>query len=672
MPYGLITVERLGVFAPVEFSRASNLTFNDLASYLRPNNQYQKFSRGGQLQPLPISFPTAFMDVSVLLCRGLDHEQLALLQHPNLSSAVLGQITQDALDPRTGDGGALRELPPILAAHPHIATNDLQRLFDLPYSYERSSPVIWRAAAMNLSAPDSYRQIYLDRIKGGEWRTRVWVARDKKAPREAWEVAIAPKESEVLQEFVRNPNAPSDMLRQIASNPRSDKVALAGNAATPADLLTEFAENSNPDVLKALLRNKVCPPAAVNRALETLGSNRSAVVRQSICKDPRLNQTLFLALMHDPNIQVRVLLAMNTNAPFEILTTLANDAYRPVSSRARDNLSARFPNQLTNLKPQWKPLNSLLPYSDLNAEFAEVVKQGNEPRLRELLAITEDENTRVSVRTVVDRILEHGFNRFSELLSEFIQTEGNSARNALFGSRYLQPEVLIWADRHELFDPNSAGLIIQASLQPGRSNLLSTLMESNAGKQMSAQNKAEALFKATEVRSLELMEIMLAHGAEPDRIVKTVLVPLYQTNRSPEKRLALGAVDFAAQTYFIAGVKRLDQKGKYRGMIVEFEKEFPSTQDSPYLGQWDNGRDGFGTSRFSLGPDATGLFGAGIFGGPAVWKATASGIELFLALGNGINRDLKIVMTTNASKNELVWKKEQGESEVYRKESRRP
>lgn len=667
VPFGVITEQRFGVFAPVVFSRVSKITFQDLASYLRPGSQYERFHSGGQLQPLPTNFPTAFMDASVLLCRGLDHEQFALLKHPNLSSAVLAQITQDALDPKTGDGGALRSLPPLLAAHPNISKEDLRRLFDLPYSYDRMSPLIWRGAAMNPNAPASYRQTYLERIKNGEWRVRVWVARDREAPREAWEVAIAPKETEVLREFARNPNAPPEMLKEIAAGKGGDSVALAGNTATPANVLDDLASNPDKQVLWALLGNKSCPDSTISRALHNLTTSKSAVSRASAARDPRLDQAVFSSLMKDPSIYVRTMVAVNSAAPFEVLAALANDPYQSVSRTARENLKKRFATQLEGMKEQLKPLDSLYPYSDLNAAFADAVKNGDEIRARDLLNVTDDQETRVSVETVVGSILRNNFNRFSDMLLEVLQREGTSARNTLFFSNpNLKPESLIWAERHELLDTNSANFVWQSCVEHGNTNLLAAVMETKAGKQMSVEHKALALFRATRFRNLEMIEILLAHGADPYRIAEVVPVPLYETNGGPVKALSLGAVDLAAHNYFIAGLKRLDRNGKYRAMLVEFEKEFPSTKDSPFVGLWDNGRDGFGTSRFQLAPDATAMFGASIYGGPAVWKSSASGIELYLITPKGINREMKIVLTTNGSKNELVWKREKGESERYR------
>jgi hypothetical protein len=372
---GLITPERLNLLKSCIFQKAPDSAFDDLASFLRANNQIEKFQSHGELNPLPESFPGPFMDVSVLLFSDDVQVLGPLLQYPYLSAEVLDAMGAKMLNPKSSADFLSRShesFMPILAANSRISKDVLAQLF-----WEKTNPAIWRAAALNANAPGDYLSIYLTRVKEADTRTRALVARDRLAPKEAWEAALSKGEPEVLKELAGNPKVPQDILTQVEQQDPDAKPEMARNEGAPPEILRQLAQSQDKQILWALQRNRSLPPDSIRTVLQNLANHSSSSARGAAARDERTPVDLLEKLAEDPIIFVRGQIAMNTACPADLLEKLAVDPYSDVCERARENLKTRFSAEAIKFASSWTPLAQLNPSSNIQDELERYITDRN-------------------------------------------------------------------------------------------------------------------------------------------------------------------------------------------------------------------------------------------------------------------------------------------------------
>lgn len=429
---GLLKGQAAQLFAVSPWRRSNNSNTPEYRLSFEAHKQAYQFQKQGNLLPLPKSFPQAFMETSALLFRDRTDSIPAILKYPRLSSEVL-DIVGDGAGGKFGDGTLL--VSPILGAHPNLSERLQKKLFALP-----KEPAVWRAVAGNPSAPKSFYPEYLKRIREGDKNIRFDVARDRDAPREAWELALAPREPEVLNEFSRNPSAPADLLAQISDSlPARDLAGLAANRSTPPEVLERISTSKDQQVLWNIKRNPSSPPSAVEKVLRTLAESPGASLRDTCADDPRLPQDLIPKLAKDPGIYVRSTLARNKGVPLPVLEDLAKDPYQLVSESARNNIKNRFPGIYNARQAEWVPLDQLNPNNSLIQDFADAVKAGNVTKVREILAFTNDPDIKPNPSAVIDIILANNFEPFKDLLKQAITEGPPRMAESMINNRDLKP-----------------------------------------------------------------------------------------------------------------------------------------------------------------------------------------------------------------------------------------
>lgn len=598
---GLITAARLPDFPCKTWLVASTKPPGDVSLSYRARNSNQllrpKYFDHGNLKNLPAPLPQSFVDVIALLFRDRSQELPGILKSPAISADVLDVILATLLDGEAGGGSDF--ILPFLGAHPHLSAQAQERLFNLP----KKAPA-WRAVAMNPASGKKYYNEYLKRIREGDMSIRFDVVRDTLAPREAWEIALAPKEPEVLGEFSRNKNAPPDLLSKVASEPGlRDLTSLASNPATPPAILDKLSNSTDKQVLWGVQRNPSSPPAAVQRVLRTMATSPSENLRDTVASDPRLPADLILKLSQDVSIQVRLVLAMNPSDSLEILEQLAADPYAMVSERARDNMKRRFPQEYASRSASWKALKELNPNNNLVQDVTDAIKVGDIAKARQLLAVTNDPEIRPSNASVAVIILRENFAGGQELLKELAQKDGKAVSEAIALSPDLKPEHLPWLVQNNILPRDSLQHFVVVATEHGREDLLKTARDNHFLDGIPQKMKNAALLSATGLRHSSLVDFWLKEGAEADQVV-------WQN---------VSALDVAAQMYSINLVKRLDAHGKYASLVQATEAQFPPAPQSRFLGSWSNKKDGFSTVAFMLGPDGTGYMGASIMSFPILW-----------------------------------------------------
>ena len=556
----------------------------DAVAFHKARDQRKRFKDRGELLPLPEDFPSAFMDASALLFRDQEHEINAILEFPKLSQEVLEIVGDGLLKGDAGQQGTMFAVP-ILGANQNLSPRLQEELFALP-----DVPEVWRAVACNPSAAKTYYSEYLKRIREGDKNIRFLVARDQKAPQEAWELAITPNEPDVLREFSRNKAAPADLLAKVADAVISaDPVGLAANPATPPQILNQLSKtqvdvyaglskserekdrtllkskqlsSDNKQVLWAIKRNPSSPPEAIERVLRTLATCTGADIRATCPDDPRLPPDLIEKLSKDPSIQVRIVLSMNPSVPLPILENLAEDPYQMVSERARDNMKERFADAWAAHKDKWVPLNELNPNNALSQDIEQAIKLGDVAKVRALLAFTDDPDIKPLPTTVVSMILQNSFEPFKDLLKEAITDGGLGALETMIINPKLTPDGLQWSVKEHLLDQKMTDRLAVFATENDRTDLLNEAKQLGLLKPLSEQVKNAALFTAVAVRSDELVDFWIKNGGNPDAPV----------------REGLSSAGLATKLRLPNLLKRMDLNGTYAKQLAETQKEFPPTE----------------------------------------------------------------------------------------------
>ncbi|MBI5688129.1 MAG: ankyrin repeat domain-containing protein [Verrucomicrobia bacterium] len=641
---GLVTPSTLASLQPCAFERAARINFDDIADFRRKDNQYEKFSKQGELQPLPETFPKEFIDVSVLLFQNRNHELYALLKHPKISPEVLAVVAEKCLSATTNsEFGFLR---PLVASHLNMPPSLLGRFLEAS-----DDPCSWRAVALHPKAPAGAKELYLRKIKEGTERIRSLVARDRLAPREALEAAIAKKERYPLQELARNPSAPSDLLAKVATEGGwAAASSLGANPNAPSEALLKLAESTDKQVLWSLLRNPQAPSAAVEKALRTLAGSRSSNQRSSAAQDARLPAALFPKLASDSSIQVRLAMAKNRNASFALLAQLARDSNRWVSEHARANLSRRFPALAKGALAALPPLDRLNPAMSLEEEFIAAVRAGNVEDARRAIR-SEDALEDIRWENAVAWILQVNFDRLAVLLREEIARRGGEATRDMVGSRHLRAVHVPWLKQEGLLaEPNGSEALLHA-IKNRQSELVRALLEVGVSPNPKEPDRLTPLAAACASRDIACIRALLKAEADPAQVCEGG-----QT-----------AADISAQTFFIAGLKLVDRSGKYRKMLIDFEREFPSTAQSSLLGAWSNKKDGFETVAFQLAEDGTGFMGASIAAMPIAWRHKSKDeIEIVPITERGLQRGSSLGLHYDSASTTLLLAIKERKTTFYR------
>ena len=631
----------------------------DAVAFYKANEQERRFKDHGELRPLPEDFPLEFMDASALLFRDREHVIGALLDYPKLSQDVLELVGNSLLEGEAGEQGTMFVVP-ILGANPNLSSRLQGKLFALP-----KAPAVWRAVACNPSAAKTYYPEYLQRIREGDKTVRVLVARDQKAPHEAWELAIARKEPDVLGEFSRNKSAPGDLLSKVAET-LANPVGLAANPATPPEILNQLSKtqvdvyaglseserrkdrvllqnkqlsSDDKQILWAIKSNPSAPPEAIERVLRTLATCTGANIRDTCPDDPRLPQDLIEKLSRDPSIQVRIVLSMNPSVPLAILENLAQDPYQMVSERARSNMKERFPDAWAAHADKWVPLKDLNPNNVLSQDIEQAIKSGDIAKTSALLAFTDDPDINPLPTTIVSMILQHGFEPFKSLLKEAIAEGGPGALETMIINPRLTPDGLQWLVKEHLLDQQMTDRLALSATQNGRTDLLNEAKQLGLLKPVSEPLKNAALFTAVAVRSDELVDFWIKNGGNPDAPV----------------REGLSSAGLAAEFRLPNLLKLMDLKGTYAKQLAETQQEFPPSPDSPLLGIWANKRSDASSCAMTLGPDGTGVLGTATSSTSIRWKTDgADQITIVLVGPKGPMRDQAIHLNFEKDRDILV------------------
>jgi len=636
---GAIDAERLKWWQgqrwrPIDRKTEANRRRFDYASRQRP-----RFTERGNLQPFPATFPSAFVETTAWLFLESTNEINSLLTFAGLSASMVRSIGEHALA-QAKESGWMFVLPRV-AAHPHCPPEMLARLFA-----RSDDPAVWRAAALNPAAPASYRESYLLRIKTGTEGVRFGVARDTLAPREAWELALAPGESGVLGEFARNKAAPPDLLAQVAARQNGTaSSSLAANPQSPPEVLEALIGVPDPatgkpdkQVLWALKRNPSASPAQVERVLRILAASESQSVRATAVEDARLPVDLFPKFAAERSIHLRLMTAMNRGAPEDILAKLAGDPYREVSSRARDNLKERFPATWSAMQEKLPALDALNPAMNLMDEFLRAFERVDVETVRACLADQDDPEERIGVGMLISNALRKHFAEFRPLLTAEIRRGGDAARHELVAAEPLRAEHVAWLKTEGFLAPPWGERILLKAAERADVDLARALLDARIPVEPADFEAITPLMVACSRRNLPMVRLLLDRGADRAREFRS------QT-----------AADFAAQVYFITGLRNVDSGGRYKKMLDDFDREFPSTRVSACRGVWSNRKDGFSTVNFALDADGTGFLGAAISAMPIAWRQESdTELVLFAITPAGVQRDKPIRMHFDVSQQTLT------------------
>ncbi|MEI6647974.1 MAG: ankyrin repeat domain-containing protein, partial [bacterium] len=358
-----------------------------------------------------------------------------------------------------------------------------------------------------------------------------------------------------------------------------------------------------------------------------------------------------MILMKEVDQRNRMLLARNSALTFENLVTLANDPYRVVSAEARKYLRIHFPEQAKRVLPSLPDLSQLSPASNKSDELLMAVKK------RDLSAIDVCGKYFSS-----NDVLQPSH---QQLFGEVLRTGDPTVMMAVlqhFNS--LQPSLLIKDDamnRQWLDFFHKNGMFVKDPF-----NILSSCIENNKldaldyllgkGLDVNARDKEgrTLLIHALKLRSIKIVEALLSRGADP----------------AIADNMGLRAVDYAARSYLISIVKKLDTNDKYSDMVKAFSLAFPAEKGSPLLGTWSNHQTGFSYSALFLSDDGTGVLNTGIMDILVAWRsAGGSKIELLLFSNNGPDPKQKITFQYHIAEKILAIideKEKEGESKYYK------
>ena len=298
---------------------------------------------------------------------------------------------------------------------------------------------------------------------------------------------------------------------------------------------------------------------------------------------------------------------------------------------------------------------------DADRAFYFAIETGNLTDAREAIRSAREIGKPIPDLGIVYRVLESKFfDRLNPLLDGLLKTNATNilGEDSVFWR--MRPEHIAWLDKSGYLTERFAPRYLILAAQRGDRQMVKALLQTKAGKSFTQDTKQHGLYAATGARSLGCVDEMLACGAKPDQGMRFI----------SDKSQATPPVDIAAQFYWISGVRRLDNKDKYKEFLADFQKEFPATTSSQFVGKWANHRDGFYASQITFESDATGIFSN--YRMPFVWRTNEHGATIFLVSQKGINREKKIEITYDAEKKELLWVTDKGETSRYNKVQESP
>lgn len=563
----------------------------------QPRNFYQTKSKGA----FPEDTPAVLMNLAARLFRDRVHELRVALVFPGLDEPTLKVVAETMFNEEYDQNGLLQ---PLVAAHPNTPRDLRDRFFQSEKSYYKTH--IWRAVAMRDDETKGRFEEYLSRIKEGKERDRILVARDQDAPKEAWQLAIASGEQGVLKSFVRNPNAPPEMIRAIFRSGalQYDARGMASNKQTPPPVLAELSNTENKQILWSLQRNPSTPEATIQKILLYFASNISASLRGHAARDERTPVELLKKLAQDVNTNVRVQVGMNKEAPVKLIEQLAEDSHQTPAARARETLMRHYKDVYVAKKESWTPLDQLNPHNNLSQEFTAAVKAGDEATARKLIEYTDDPETRIDEMTIVSLIQNYNFDGFKGLLRETLRGMKPKARGAIFKRDQVTPEQLKWGIEQGFVSSESVEEWLGDYTKKGRKDLIDVLVDAGMLDSVKKEIASQCLFMAVLIRDSDLTRFWLSRGGDPTLKIQE----------------GVSALEAAKRFHSISILKLIDEDGRYSDFIEKIRRGFPKPENKVYVGNWSNRRDGFGESSLSLAEDGTGSLGATMVAITFLWK----------------------------------------------------
>jgi len=628
----------------ITFQKITGGGFSDITDFRRSGNEYEKFNKEGVLQKLPQAFPGWIMNVATYLFMNDSHTLPALLSHPTLEPETLSFFAEYLSRKEHSD----RQLATI-AMHTNTPLNTLKFLFEIP-----SAPLVWHSVSRNPRAPYEMKDEYQAKVKNGDravfWKT----VRDRDCPPEllVWLYEHA-EEHSLHNEIIRHPNTPAQLLRKIFVNKPYDLIrnALASNPSLPDDLMLTVIQTADKQTLWAAQKNPSISSLALSNVLHRLATSSEVSVRDSALLDNRIGPSVVTILMKEVDQRNRMILARNSALTFENLVTLADDPYRVVSAEAREYLRLRFPEQAKRILTSLPDLEQLNPASNKIDELLIAVKKRDLPTIDVCGKYFSSHDVLQPPQTT--------------LFGEALRTEDTAVMTAVlqhFNS--FQPSILIkddamnrqWFDffhNRGIFEKDPFS-ILSSCIENNKLDALDYLLIK--GLDVNARDKEgrTLLMHALKLRSIKIVEALLSRGADP----------------AIADNMGLRAVDYAAMSYLISIVKKLDTTDKYRDMVKAFSHAFPGEKGSPLLGTWSNKQTGFSYSALFLSDDGTGILNTGIMPILVAWRSIGgSKIELVLFSNNGPDPKQKITFQCHISEKMLAIideKGKEGESKYYK------
>lgn len=622
-------------FADKTWQPASNRKDVGYRLYQASRKQPRSFFKLKREGHFPEDTPAVLMNLAARLFRDRVHELRVSLLYPDLDASTLRVVAASMFD-ETYDQNTLHR--PLVAAHPNTPVDLRDQLFE---STGYNKVEVWRAVAMREDEPEARYQSYLNRIKEGETNDRRMVAGDREAPREAWELAIAPRERDVLREFSRNSNAPADMIMDLFKSGalEHDAGGMAANKQTPPAVLDALSNTEDKQILWALQRNASTPEATIQKILAYFGNNESANLRGHAARDERTPVALLEKLARDVNVNVRTGVAMNAGAPLPVLEQLAEDSHQLPAERARDTIRRYHAAVYAAKQASWTPRDQLNPHNDLSQELIAAIKAGDQEAARKLIAFTDDPETRLKHVDILWAIQNYNFEGFKALFKETLMQQEAGARFNIFNRDQATAEQLSWAIDEGLLEADGIPRVLVNYSRKGRTDLILVLEAAGMLDSIDQQTATECLFLAVLTRNETLCKIWLSKGA----------------NSADKGREGLSSVDVAKRFYSLSILKLLDPQGRHADFVEAIRREFPIPENQAYVGAWTNGMDGFSESSMSFFDDGTGRLGATMVLLPFLWKEVgADRIELAMVdpeSGELIEERLQLVLTQKPQEN---------------------
>jgi len=157
----------------------------------------------------------------------------------------------------------------------------------------------------------------------------------------------------VLTALADNPSTPAKTLAELATEKNADiALALAKNPATPSDALSKLWSAANKDQKKNIglhLARNLATPSTVRAELLEYPEYRDSIlhtwplegkdVRVDLARNPGFSEAgpkkIHTLLLHDPEVEVRIAIALSRMVSPEILSLLIHDASPAVAITAK-------------------------------------------------------------------------------------------------------------------------------------------------------------------------------------------------------------------------------------------------------------------------------------------------------------------------------------------------